>query len=288
MVCFCIGLRGFSLHAGRPHRDRRCQPASVVVASGINAAAGSGKVFSNLYQRRGLRTLFAALTVCCLAGHAAACLPRSRTASRSQSAHSTHDRLAAILPSASKVNGNGVYPSMQRALARRHACPFLPSLRRTVEQQHQQHHPPLSHLHQLHCSLIAVILLETPCIDIALGRLRVLACLLQPVFFSPLPAAATFLQTPETAPQISSSVSWSSENEWRSSPGCSHCISNSSSHCLERSCSHCVETYTTASVCTHRDSAKSTPSVAAYQTQLALSQSSTAEVIRAQTLFTLA
>jgi hypothetical protein len=65
---------------------------------------------------------------------------------------------------------------MQRALARRHACPSLPSLRRTVEQQHQQHHPPLSHLHQLHYSLIAVVLLETPCIDFALGRLRVLAC----------------------------------------------------------------------------------------------------------------
>jgi len=105
-------------------------------------------------------------------------------------------------PACSKVNGNGVCPPMQRALARRHACPSLPSLRRTIEQQHHHHRPPLPHLHQPHCSLIAAALFETPCIDIALGRLRVLACFTSPAFLSRCPPRPPFSRPQRQLPRF--------------------------------------------------------------------------------------
>lgn len=110
------------------------------------------------------------------------------------------------------------------------------------------------------------------------------------LLFYPLPAAATFLQTPETAPQISHSVSWSSGTSGghSSSPQGAHCVSNTSSRRVNRRCSHRADAYTTAVSACIASLPKSPPSVAAPQTQLALSQSSTAKVIRAQTLFSLA
>lgn len=88
-----------------------------------------------------------------------------------------------------QFNGNGVCPPMQRALARRHACPSLPFTRCVGQYSTAapSSPPSSSHCHSSspppQASRIVAVLLETLCIDIIIiapGRLRVLRLLTSP------------------------------------------------------------------------------------------------------------